>query len=269
MAARLRARVCFVPVRCNPFLQLLVAVLSASWGIAQQTYPTTAPVDEAGFEPIFDGKSLTHWDGDPKFWRVEGGAIVGEITPGNEIKRNTFIIWRGGDGGGTTKDFELKLQYRISGRGNSGINYRSVEMDDAKFALKGYQFDIDGGGGRGGAKPNAAGVRHTGNNYEERGRTFMALRGQVVRAVAGGQRHVIGAVGDYKELAKVIREDDWNDVHIIARGNTILHLLNGRVMCVLIDDDPANRSPEGKLGVQVHTGPPMKVEFRAIQLKKL
>ena len=85
----------------------------------------------------------------------------------------------------------------------------------------------------------------------------------------GGQRHVIGSAGEYKELAKSIREDNWNDVHIIARGNTIVHLLNGRVMSVLIDDDPAHRAAEGKLGVQVHVGPPMKVEFRDIRLKKL
>jgi hypothetical protein len=225
----------------------------------QQTYPTTAPARESGFEPIFDGRSLAGWDGDPKFWRVEGDAIVGEITPGNEIKRNTFIIWRGtgGDGAGITKDFELKLRYRISAKGNSGINYRSVEMDDAKFALRGYQFDIDGAN------------KYTGNNYEERGRTFMAVRGQVVRAVEGGARHVIGSVGDYKELARAVREDDWNDVHIIARGNTIVHMLNARVTSVLIDDDPAHRAAEGKLGVQVHVGPPMKVEYRDIRLKKL
>ena len=244
-------------------LSLLIVLISCVHVRAAQTYPTTAPAEDPAFEPIFDGKSLTNWDGDPKFWRVEAGALVGEITPGNEIKRNTFIIWRGGERGGMPGDFELKLQYRISGKGNSGINYRSVEMDDAKFALRGYQFDIDGGG-----KSNSADVRHTGNNYEERGRTFMALRGQVVRAVEGGKRQVIGAVGEYKALAGVIREDDWNDVHIIARGSTIVHLLNGRVMCVLVDDDPTSRLAEGKLGVQVHTGPPMKVEFRAIRLKK-
>jgi hypothetical protein len=244
----------------------LLLILARGTAMAQQTYPTTAPTRESGFEPIFDGRSLAGWDGDPRFWRVEGDALVGEITPGNEIKRNTFIIWRGagggagGDGGaaaGVTKDFELKLRYRISAKGNSGINYRSVEMDDAKFALRGYQFDIDGA------------AKYSGNNYEERGRTFMAVRGQVVRAVEGGQRHVIGSTGDFKELAKTIREDDWNDVHIIARGSTIVHLLNGRVMSVLIDDDPAHRAAEGKLGVQVHVGPPMKVEYRDIRLKKL
>ena len=227
---------------------------------AQQTYPTTAPASEAGFESIFDGKSLTGWDGDPKFWRVEDGALVGEITPGNEIKRNTFVIWRGG----MTGDFELKLRYRISGKGNSGINYRSEELTDAKFSLKGYQFDIDGGG-----KSNAAEVRHTGNNYEERGRTFMALRGQVTRAVEGGKREVIGALGEYKEMMGLIKNDDWNDVHIIARGNTLVHMLNGHVMSIVVDDDPAHRAAEGKLGVQVHVGPPMKVEYKDIRLKKL
>jgi hypothetical protein len=239
---------------------LLIVPQGTAMAQQQQTYPTTAPARENGFEPIFDGRSLAGWDGDPKFWRVEGDAIVGEITPGNEIKRNTFIIWRGTgrDGAsGVTKDFELKLRYRISAKGNSGINYRSVEMDDAKFALRGYQFDIDGAN------------KYTGNNYEERGRTFMAVRGQIVRAVEGGQRHVIGSVGEYKELARTIREDDWNDVHIIARGNTVVHMLNGRVMSVLIDDDPAHRAAEGKLGVQVHVGPPMKVEYRDIRLKRL
>jgi hypothetical protein len=244
-------------------LLLLCVSLATCFSItarAQQTYPTTAPASEVGFESIFDGKSLDGWDGDPKFWRIEDGTLVGEIAPGNEIKRNTFVIWRGG----VTGDFELKLRYRISGKGNSGINYRSEELTDAKFALKGYQFDIDGGG-----KSNAAQVRHTGNNYEERGRTFMALRGQVTRAIQGGKREMIGAVGDYKDLATRIREEDWNDVHIIARGNTLVHMLNGHVMSIVIDGDPQHRVAQGKLGVQVHTGPPMKVEYRDIRLKKL
>src|SRR5688572_10274983 len=98
----------------------LLLMLLSSAALAQQTYPTTAPASEPGFGPIFDGKSLQGWDGDPRFWRVEDDALVGEITPGNEIKRNTFIIWRGKDGGkdgdGFTKDFELKLRYRISAR---------------------------------------------------------------------------------------------------------------------------------------------------------
>jgi hypothetical protein len=49
----------------------------------------------------------------------------------------------------------------------------------------------------------------------------------------------------------------------------MVHLLNGQVMCVLVDDDPAGRAMEGLLGMQVHVGPPMKVEYRNVRMKKL
>ena len=65
---------------------------------------------------------------------------MGEITPETIVKQNTFIIWRGG----VTRDFELKVEYRISARGNSGINYRSSEVPGQMFALRGYQADPDG-----------------------------------------------------------------------------------------------------------------------------
>src|SRR6266436_4897121 len=63
--------------------------------------------DDPGFKPIFDGKTLDGWEGDPKYWRVENGALTGEITPDTLLKSNTFIIWRGG----SPKDFELKADY--------------------------------------------------------------------------------------------------------------------------------------------------------------
>jgi hypothetical protein len=225
----------------------------------QQAQPQPATDDSAGFESIFDGKTLNGWEGDPKYWRVEDGALVGEITPGNEIRVNTFIIWRGG----VTKDFELKVEYRISPQGNSGINYRSEELTDPKLAMKGYQFDIDG------EKRNTGTTRHTANNYEERGRTFMALRGQLTRATPDGKRMILSSLGDYNDLAKFIKNGDWNQVHIIAKGNVIVHMLNGHVMSILVDDDEKNRAMEGKLGVQVHQGPAMKVEYRNFMLKKL
>src|SRR6266852_3962499 len=99
--------------------------------IPPQTYPVPAADDESGYESIFDGKTLQGWEGDPKYWRVENGAIVGEVTPDTLLKRNTFIIWRGG----STKDFELKVDYRITADGNSGINYRSVEVPGAPLAM--------------------------------------------------------------------------------------------------------------------------------------
>jgi hypothetical protein len=218
-----------------------------------------APAADAGFVPIFDGKSLEGWDGDPKYWRVENGCLVGEITPATIVTRNTFVIWRGGRPG----DFELKAEYRISAKGNSGINYRSVQLTDAPWSLAGYQADIDG------AEKNKPPLRHTGQNYEERGRTFLARRGEIVRVDASGKPAVIGSLGDSQSLAGKIKEEDWNEYHLIARGNVLVHLLNGQVMSVVIDDDIAHRKADGLLGVQVHVGPPMKVEYRNIRLKQL
>ncbi|HEX2852836.1 MAG TPA: DUF1080 domain-containing protein [Opitutaceae bacterium] len=217
-----------------------------------------SPASESGFVSIFDGKTLDGWDGDPKYWRVEEGNLVGEITPETVVKRNTFIIWRGG----APHDFELKIQYRISALGNSGINYRSTELTDAKWSLRGYQADIDGP-----AKSKT--VRHTGQNYEERGRTFLARRGEIVRVDATAKPTVIGSLGDAKTLETFVKNDDWNEFHLVARGGVITHILNGQVMSIVVDDDEKNRRFDGLIGVQVHVGPPMKVEYRNIRLKTL
>jgi hypothetical protein len=248
---------------------VLAAVLTVGFALsAQQQPPASTPYvprqsdrpspvdgDEPGFQPIFDGKSLDGWEGDPKYWRVEDGALVGEITPETVIKSNTFVVWRGG----RPRDFELKLDYRISNAGNSGINYRSVVVPDPvtpanQFALRGYQFDIDG------AK------RYVGNNYEEKGRLFVGVRGQVSRIVGGRPPVVLSTFADPAQLADAATAD-WNAVHLVIRGNTLVHMLNGRLMTMTIDDDVPNRPAEGLLGVQVHVGPPMKVEYRNIRLK--
>ncbi len=227
--------------------------------LAQQPVSTLAAADEAGFERIFDGKTLKGWEGDPKYWRVENGALVGEITPETIVKQNTFIIWRGG----VTRDFELKVEYRISARGNSGINYRSTEVAGQPLAMRGYQADIDG------QDRNAGSLRHAGQNYEERGRTFLARRGEMVNIATGKKPVVTASLGDLKELAAFIKSDDWNEYHLIARGNLLIHILNGHVMSMVIDDDTENRRFDGLLGVQVHVGPPMKVEYRNFRLKHL
>ncbi len=246
-----------MPLR--PCRSLLLSLLVAAGALAQNppAAPPPAPDPEAGFVPIFDGRTLAGWDGDPKYWRVEDGAIVGEITPATIVKRNTFLIWRGGEPG----DFELKLEYRISADGNSGVNYRSVQLTDAAWSLAGYQADIDGES-RGEAR-----FRHTGQNYEERGRTFLAKRGEIARVNPDGRPEIIGSLGDRTALAAFIKAGDWNEYHLIARGPVLTHLLNGHVMSVVVDDDPAHRRATGLIGVQVHVGPPMKVEYRRIRLK--
>ena len=133
-------------------------------------FPETAPDDDAGFVPIFDGKTLNGWDGDQTFWRAENGSIVGETTPEKVVKLNNFLIWRGG----AVKDFELKVEFRLSGT-NSGIQYRSVELPAVgKWVLKGYQADLDFTEG------------FVGNIHDERGRSpagqghvILSPRGQV------------------------------------------------------------------------------------------
>jgi hypothetical protein len=242
---------------------LLGALLSALGPAAAPTvHPVPAGADDAGFVPIFDGKTLNGWEGDNIHWRVEDGSIVGEITAASVIRVNTFLIWRGG----APKDFELKVEYRMSDHANSGVSYRNTEVDGVPFALKGYQFDLDG------ENRNANGLRYTGQNYEERGRTFIALRSQITRIPPGFPQvspQIIGSLGDDKELQSIIKNGDWNQIHIIARGNTLIHILNGRVVSIVVDEDPVGRQLGGLIGVQVHQGPPMKVEFRNFLLKNL
>jgi len=212
------------------------------------------PLEETGFQQIFDGKSLDGWDCDANFWRAESGEIVGETKADHQPGQNIFCIWKGG----TPADFELRVEYKLSGEtGNSGIQYRSVELPEvAKWVLKGYQADIDGR------------QAYTGQIYEERNRGFLALRGQISYVPDGKKVGSIGSTGDNAELKGFIKAGGWNDLCIIARGNTLIQLINGHVMSMLIDDDKANRKMDGEIGIQLHkTEAAMKIEIRNIRIK--
>jgi hypothetical protein len=230
--------------------------------------------DRTGFRDIFDGKTLAGWDGDPALWRAEGGAIVGETTAAAPVKQNSFVIWRGGE----PADFELKLEFRINST-NSGVQYRSVQVppggDIGRWVLKGYQADIDYNN------------QYTGMLYEERGRAFLAPRGTfgyvgtnqpapgqrgqpaAPGTTPAGPRGQLGLLENGDALKAFIKQDDWNQFHVIARGHMLVHVLNGHVMALFLDDDPVGRSAKGLIGLQIHEGPPMKVEFRNIWLKTL
>jgi hypothetical protein len=210
------------------------------------------PLPETGFQPIFDGKTMGDWDGDPKFWRVEEGALVGQTTKENQPVQNTFLIWRKA----MPANFELIAEYKLTGF-NSGIQYRSIELPEIKWAMKGYQADIDGE------------QRYTGQIYEERGRGFLALRGQSNYISTGAKPGIVGTLGSSEELKALIHDAGWNSMHIIARGNILMQYLNGRLMSMLIDDDETNRKMSGLIGIQVHKGPAMKMEVRRIELKNL
>jgi len=222
----------------------------------QSDRPEAIDADEAGFESIFDGKTLDGWKGDSKYWRVADGFMTGEITPETVIKSNMFIIWQGS----TPEDFELKVDYRITPEGNSGINYRSVVIPDKvtpanQFAMRGYQCDIDGQN------------RYTGNNYEEKGRLFLATRGDVTHVTGVRKPVILSRIDENKVLGSKI-EGGWNSVHLIVRGNVLIHNINGQIMSMVIDDDPG-RQRQGQIGVQVHAGPPMRVDYRKWRLKRL
>ena len=223
---------------------LLLPALAAANGIAQE---------EKGFFPLFNGKNLEDWDGNPKFWSVEDGAITGTTTKENPTKGNTFLIWRSG----VVDDFELRLKVRIVG-GNSGIQYRSE--DRGNWVVSGYQADFDAGG------------RFSGILYHERGRGVLAQRGQRTVITREGGKHkvtVVQSLGDPADILAAIRPEQWNDYEIIAKGYEFSHTINGKVTAEVVDQDERGRRASGILALQLHAGPPMRIQFKDIRIKPL
>ena len=132
---------------------------------------SSAALAKSEFVEIFDGKTLTGWDGDPRFWRVEDGAIIGETTKDNATAQNTFLIWEGGE----VADFELKVDFKLRNH-NSGIQYRSFPVKGKQWVLGGYQADI------------AENPKYMGIVYGERYKGIMAHRGQHTLEI--GRAHV-------------------------------------------------------------------------------
>jgi len=232
----------------------LICVLGfVAAGMTLLSTTSVATADDAdGFRSIFDGTTLKGWDGNPKFWRVENGTITGQTTKDNPTDGNTFIIWRGGK----LANFELTLEYRMEG-GNSGIQYRSFEVPDKKWVVGGYQGDME------------AGDTYSGILYGERFRGILALRGEKTVIGADHKRKVIKQFADGKKLQDKITKGGWNKYHITANGYNFVHKINGTVMSECRDDDKEQRRSQGILALQLHQGPPMKVQFRNIRIKKL
>jgi hypothetical protein len=199
---------------------------------------------------IFDGKTLTGWSGLPANWSVQDGAITGENKADAPIPNNTFIVYEKPVG-----DFELTLEFRIQG-GNSGIQYRSQLIDKDKFIVGGYQADID------------ANKRYMGINYEERGRGILAERSEIIAIDREGKKSRVGSSGDSDALLSKVNLDGWNSYRIVARGNVLQHYINDALMSEVQDGQTDKSAKEGVLALQLHAGPPMKVQFKNIQLIK-
>lgn len=250
----------------EPFLRPRRAALIAGAAVIGLA-TSLRPEKDAGsgdWVALFDGKSLDGWDGDPRFWRVEDGAIVGETTESNKAPQNTFLISKAGEFG----DFELQLSFEVEGY-NSGVQYRSVRRGN--WVVSGYQCDFE-------ARWHDEGTKdlYSGMFFEEGGRMFLAQRGDcvIVRPPEEGSKEKaaiekLGTVGDAAEIEKGIRRDAWNELTVVARGNTFIHILNGRVAAVAVDEDVSRRRDEGIIALQLHAGPPMKIRVKGVRLRRL
>lgn len=233
------------------------ALLLASFTLALACAPARAGDVEPGFRSLFNGRDLAGWEGNPAIWSVRDGAITGETKADPKLAHNTFLVLAKE----RPADFELRLSYRILG-GNSGVQYRSQVKEQGACGpiVGGYQADID------------SGKNHTGILYEERGRGILVRRGQVAVIRGGAPKpaiEVTGSLGAPEELQAKIRQQDWNEYVIIARGNRLQHSINGVPMMEATDEQADKAAGEGVIALQVHVGPPMVVQFRDIRIRPL
>ena len=230
----------------------IIVTLGITLSLSCESASSNKPLpNSAVFITIFDGKTFNGWKADTSVWHIENGCFVGEVTPMKQIQTNSFLIYTKSQAG----DFEFKAQFKISNGGNSGVNYRSEEIANIPYALKGYQADIDG--------ENV----YTGQNYEERGRGFLAMRGQNAVINNSTDPFIIKSIGNSDSLKSKIIVDDWNEIHLIVKGNNMKHYINGILMSETTDNDSSNSKLSGLIGLQVHVSKEMKVAYKNIQLK--
>jgi hypothetical protein len=251
-------------------LQFGLAAAPQQSGRLQFTEP--APLDfsdHEGYVSIFDGVSLKGWDGNKKFWRVEDGAIVGESTPQNP-SGNSYIVYRDLE----AKDFTLKFEIKVEGDGGSGIQYRSktgipwlARIPDAVIANNGpVNLDWMMTGPQADFWPSRV---YTGQFYSENTpMRILAWRGQVVEGFSTKSKRLMGTIGDRQALGDLVKKNDWNQYTVIARGGICMHIVNGQLMAVMIDDDPASSNNQaGLIGIEIEAI--TKVMVRNLWLKKL
>ncbi len=215
--------------------------------------PTGQAEETDKWVTLFDGNTLEGWNYDDSYWSVKDGAITGQTTPGHLLEKyNTFCVLADREPG----NFQLRLKYKIVG-GNSGVQYRSAVIDDKKWIVGGYQADID-------STPTYSGI-----NYHERGRSILADRGQSVTIAKDGSKSVV-QFADKEHLQElVIKQEDWNDYLIVARGNHLQHFINGVLMSEVIDHQTEKGATKGVIALQAHAGPAMTVQFKEIALLEL
>jgi hypothetical protein len=235
----------------------LLRVLVGIVGLVGQVGPLAPAAIEAAnrFEPIFDGKTLKGWGVIPRekqsHWSVRDGLLVGK-TDG----KGSDLIFHDKNLG----DYELKLSYRFRTQGNSGIHIRGLLGISKTHTVSGYHADF----GHKGVGPEVLGSWDF-HGYP-RG-SYLVQRGHRVVIAADGKKTVTRLEGALE--AKHVKERGWNDVHVRVRGYRMFFTINGKVASEVVDNEKAKRIPKGIIGLQLHGGPPMEIEFRKISLKRL
>jgi hypothetical protein len=252
---------------------LLVLLSSgAAWAQGGPRYVDPTPInfqDHTGWQSMFDGKSLNGWDGPTDVWRVENGAIVAR-SPAASPTGTTYLIWDGGQ----PANFEFQAEIKLEGTGsNSGIQFRATklgEVPDKKYSrwdLRGYQADFDLQNSNTGALIECC----AGSRRGVPPRPDRAFRGQVVRAAlgAGEKPSLVGTFGDAEQLKSYVKVGDWNQIHLIARGRTMMYFINGYLMSEYLDDHPTMFAGRGFLALQLEGRGDIAVHFRGLWLKIL
>ena len=214
-------------MRCSLVSLVIVSFGACALGAEKQ-------VGEEGFLSLFDGKTITGWEGNLDVFRIDDGAIVAGSLK-ERVPRNEFLCTKK-----EFADFELRLKFKLLGKGaNAGVQIRSCRA--AKDSLHphemiGYQADLGEG--------------WWGCLYDE------SRRRKVLAGPPKDQR------------SKILKPDDWNDYVIRCEGRRIQLWINGHQTVDYTEPDP--KIPQrGVIGLQVHGGPPSEAWYKEIRIKEL
>ena len=216
---------------------------------AAESDPKSAPLARAGWTSLFNGKDLAGWEGAPGWWTVEDGALTAQSTPEKPCQACNYLVWKGKQ----PADFELTCDFKLSAQANSGVQIRSETRPN--WDTYGYQADMTGDGSL------------VGFVYHHK-RGLIGARGEKVTIAADGSKEA-AKIGDPAELLKKFKPGEWNSYRIVCRGPDITLYINGSLMCQITDHDASTAGKGGIIALQMHPGPPMKVQFKNIQLKEL
>lgn len=241
---------------------LLTVSLLSNAAVAQDKPKAEIPAaGPDGWIALFNGKDLAGWEGLEGYWSVADGAIQCAETKDNS-KQTDLILLCSKDNPEKFANFELRYSFKwVTTGGNSGVQFRG-KIDNAKaLHVGGYQADIDPGNG------------YTGIIYDEGGvaggRGIMSKRGEKTHWDAENKRTSKPLEKTDAEIKAAIKPvGEWNEAVVVADGNHITYRINGQVTTELIDESP-KACREGVIGLQMHGGHTMTIQFKDLRIKML